>query len=434
MRQESNDAALAGPAPARRAWIAVGVFCVVLAVHGFSGVHHKADSLWTLPTAMSLWAHGSADLSAYPAAGDPRDYRLERAGGRVYNAFPAGTSILSLPFVAVADAGCRIVRGESYEEALKRSPHSALEPFIASVFVALASALIFLMADRRLKSVPLSLVLVLVFAFCTSAWSTASRALWSHGPSMLMLSAALYCFLRAKEKPGLLFWAGLALAFAFVVRPTNVVSVAAFSVLVLARYRRGALSYFIALAFVGVLFVAFNADLYGKLLPDYFSAGRLGFHEHFDEALAGNLISPARGLFIYSPVLLFAIAGVAIAWRRGLFGALDRSLAVIVVLHWLVISAYAHWWGGHSYGPRLFTDMLPFLVWLMIPAVEMFRRPWGRRARAWLAVFVVLAAFSGFVHFRGATHGGCIGWNPRPVDVDQHPERLWDWSDPAFLR
>lgn len=46
-----------------------------------------------------------------------------------------------------------------------------------------------------------SLLTVFIFAFCTSAWSTGSRALWQHGPSMLMLSAALYLILSAREKP-----------------------------------------------------------------------------------------------------------------------------------------------------------------------------------------------------------------------------------------
>jgi hypothetical protein len=27
-----------------------------------------------------------------------------------------------------------------------------------------------------------------------------------------------------------------------------------------------------------------------------------------------------------------------------------------------------------------------------------------------------------------------MSWDETPVDVDDHPERVWDWSDPPFLR
>jgi hypothetical protein len=27
-----------------------------------------------------------------------------------------------------------------------------------------------------------------------------------------------------------------------------------------------------------------------------------------------------------------------------------------------------------------------------------------------------------------------IQWNVDPVNIDAHPERNWDWSDPPFLR
>jgi hypothetical protein len=51
----------------------------------------------------------------------------------------------------------------------------------------------------------------------------------------------------------------------------------------------------------------------------------------------------------------------------------------------------------------------------------------------WVA-FAVLAAWSFLVHFNGATNPRTFAWNHQPVNVDEHPERLWDWRDPQFLR
>ena len=48
---------------------------------------------------------------------------------------------------------------------------------IASIIVALASAVMYLIARQFLAPLQ-SILLALIFAFCTPAWSTASRALW----------------------------------------------------------------------------------------------------------------------------------------------------------------------------------------------------------------------------------------------------------------
>jgi hypothetical protein len=51
------------------------------------------------------------------------------------------------------------------------------------------------------------------------------RALWQHGPSMLMLTLALWLIVVAHERPWVVQFASLPLAFSYVVRPTNVVSI-----------------------------------------------------------------------------------------------------------------------------------------------------------------------------------------------------------------
>ena len=66
------------------------------------------------------------------------------------------------------------------------------DPSVGTVLVAIV---IFLIARQELAALPAMLV-ALAFAFGTSAWSTASRSLWQHGPSMLLLGLALLAQLR----------------------------------------------------------------------------------------------------------------------------------------------------------------------------------------------------------------------------------------------
>ena len=160
---------------------------------------------------------------------------------------------------------------------------------------------------------------------------------------------------------------------------------------------------------------------------------KIGHGGSFAEAAVGTLWSPGRGLFVFSPILLLSVYG---AWltlgRRG--DLLSHALAAIVVLHWIAVSSFPIWWGGHSFGYRLLSDMVPYLTYFLIPVIARIGAlPRARRA-AWGTVFCCLVAVSFFINLRGATARAVYRWNADPVDVDVRPARVWDWRDPPFLR
>jgi hypothetical protein len=73
--------------------------------------------------------------------------------------------------------------------------------------------------------------------------------------------------------------------------------------------------------------------------------------------------------------------------------------------------------------------MLPYLMWFLIPVVA--RLPANKLLTA---AFLALGAFSLVVHWQGATAWPCYAWSMDPVDVNLQPSRLWDFTDPPFLR
>src|SRR5262249_39010490 len=173
----------------------------------------------------------------------------------------------------------------------------------------------------------------------------------------------------------------------------------------------------------------------GSLLQPYYQPDRAAPGNSFLEGLAGNLVSPARGLLIWSPFVLLAIPAALRAVRRP---GRDRVLTVcvaVVVLHWLSIATLKPWWAGWSVGPRLFSDVLPFLMLLVADGVLFLR---DRLPRQWIqpamAIGAVLVAFSLFTNIRAATHFSVQLWNRDPLNVDTHSDRPWDWSDPQVLR
>jgi hypothetical protein len=58
----------------------------------------------------------------------------------------------------------------------------------------------------------------------------------------------------------------------------------------------------------------------------------------------------------------------------------------------------------------------------------------GRAVSVLRVAFVALLIVSVWINSRGARSPATFAWNHDPVSVDAQPERLWDWSDPPFLR
>jgi hypothetical protein len=248
-----------------------------------------------------------------------------------------------------------------------------------------------------------------------------------HGFSMLLLPAGLWAALRAR-------WAlaGAIFTLAFFVRPTNVVALVFAAVWACYVGRRHLLRFAAGAAPVAAVFVAVNFATYGIPLAPFFfikrvANGSLGFHPRLGEALLGNLISPARGLFVFSPILLFSIHGLRLWARRDETRLLALFIAAVSLGHYLLMSTYDDWFAGHSFGPRYMSDLCSLLALALLPAVSSLRRLTA-------PLFMLAFAFSLFVHSQGAVCWPCIQWNTVPTNIGLSQHRLWDWTDPPFLR
>jgi hypothetical protein len=419
---------------------------IVFAAH-VNGQMGCSDSRWSIPTSVSLLDEGNFDLDEYLPVLQARGfYFSEQVNGHYYTVYPFGTSILAAPGVAVLrpvfdalfrvrpslrdvmaraayERGCPPVAGEPVI-----SLHSWTEQIIASGIVAATTVVVYAIARTELGVAGASMI-ALVFAFGTSAWSTASRSLWQHGPSMLMLALALLAQLRRWS----LVLVGLALGFAYVVRPTDIIPLVLTAAWVAYERPRDFWRFGLGVAAILVPFFANNQRIYGAWLSPYYHPGTFLGNPFFAEALAGSLISPARGLFLYSPVLMFAALGVGLKIRRGRFTTLDASLIACIVTH-VVVNAYVNrlWWGGYSYGPRLLSDMLPYFMYFLVPAIRWIFADGQHPRPAAAAAFAVTVGVSVFMNAVGVFDKPAIAWNT-VNDIDRNPVRLWDWRHPPFL-
>ncbi|MDP3980332.1 MAG: hypothetical protein Q8Q33_02840 [Chlamydiota bacterium] len=424
----------------RKAWIPVILFLFIFIVHWRSPVITSTDSVWSIYTAESITQEYNTNLDEYEDTIELHmHYAIERVNQHYYNTFPLGTSLICVPFVMAIDGALAIpIIQEHYQD--KTGIHKIIratdiyglvERMIASIIVAMSAILIYLIALSSLEQRS-ALFLSLLFAFCTPAWSTASRALWQHGPSMLMLTLTLYIIVKAQKRPWTIVLAGIPLSFSYIIRPTNAISIIILSIYIIIKYR----SFFLYYAGFGLMimipFFLYNLNIYANLLSPYYMPGRIGLNPDFYEALAANLFSPARGLLIYSPVLLLTVFGFKLKSKQN--DLLYKLIAVIIIAHWISISSFPHWWAGHSYGPRFFTDMIPYFMFLLIPSFKWLSHARGPMKFICMVLCIMSISISGFIHARGALSFEANEWNDKPQNVDAFPDRIWEWKDPQFMR
>jgi hypothetical protein len=435
--------------------------------------------MWSIHTALSITRHGTTNIDDYRALLHWNPDIVEVFNGHYYTIFPLGSPLLAVPFVFVLDRVAlplaarvpalrqiieqRLPPGSDITDILIEH-HAGLEVAIASLLVALTAVFIYLVArrascvvrratpDARRPTLD-ALLITFIFAFCTPVWSSASRSLNQHAPSILMLSIALYLILRAEDHPGLIQFASLPLAFSYVCRPTDAISVALLSGYVFVRYRSYFLRYCLWSLPIAIPFFVYNFVTYHAPLSPYYHSAAPLVHSFgaFLEGLGVYTISPNRGLFVFAPVLLFSFYGVYLKIRRRSFSLLDILLCVAIVLHCLTLSAFELIWGGDAYGPRLFTDMMPYFVFFLVPVVaELDRRPASverqasgvarrttpaaRRTILLTAVFLGAVGVSLLINARGALDYRQWAWNIAPVPMAEHLNRVWDWRDLQILR
>jgi hypothetical protein len=395
------------------------------------------DNLWYVPTAMSIVHRGSVDVSNFQldlSRQDPSavwitnmalDPRLTTVSPRRVNRFPIGPSLVAVPFVLLTERAFAATRSP-VQRATRIARVAAAS--IATLSVLLMFALAFVLTGRWSTT----WMVALFFAFASPHFSTHHSGFWSHNVSQPFVMLALL-FLVANG--GRMAWLGaFPLACAYATRPDASILIVGYSACILLFSAHTRVRYFLALMSGLGAFAAWSYVVYGTLRPPYYGliAGTPIFSR---DALLGTLISPNRGLFVFTPIYLLSVGSALFSWLSWQqFPTVYRFAAFVVAGQWLAISILnPTWWGGFSFGPRLFSPVLPLLTILAIPAFEHIRARIGSTGTILRGLVAVALVWSLFVQARGAFAAGPHEWNYRP-NIDLHTSQLWNWSDLQIFR
>jgi len=358
--------------------------------------------------------------------GDGAYWMLPRPDGRIISLYPIVVPVIVAPLYVPA---VRYLHLRGWTDARLDHVARVMEKLSASLLASLSVSLLYLLLRRRAKA-SIALLLTLAYAFGTTTWVVSSQALWQHGLAALLVIGALLFLTGPFAAPRALA-TGMLLGLMAGNRPPDIVLAAALGAYGLFwAGRRRSLLLFAGAALPMLLVLLYNLDAAGNIGGGYGLIGKAQFFSHeLLPGVAGLLVSPTRGLFVFSPFLLF----LALAWRhlprsreeRGLTLAMTVGVVVQILLY-----AKADWRGGMSWGPRYMTDLLPFLFWMLVPVVAALRRA-GRAVFAIaVGIAIVIQAIGAFT-YTGSVDLAIFAADRGPAGHDM--KAAWDWRNASFL-
>lgn len=318
---------------------------------------------------------------------------------------------------------------------------SLIASLTASLLTAGAGVLVFL-ALVRIVWHKVALYTAIGLGLGTNYWALLSRTLWQHETVAFGTALALWAWLRPSRAlttmPAAVGAVGLALACTCRLQVAPLAGVLILWLTARSGVKNAVIAVVIGAAAIAALFAA-QYRWFGDALGGFAAMQRVALRPEAHGVTSsigrdpwmgalGLLVSPSRGLLVFSPLVAVVLAGVRRSLREFQDLRLGWLLAASAVL-FVEYACYSVWWGGFTFGPRYMMDVLVPLTPAAALGVEaVLRQSWSR----WLAAGAL--AWSVVVSATGAFMYPNDQWNTSPESVDTHHGRLWDWRDPQIVR
>ena len=199
---------------------------------------------------------------------------------------------------------------------------------------------------------------------------------------------------------------------------------AVFALWAFSKFRWRAIWFLVFCAVPAIGVMVLNWALFGSVMGGY--GQFISAFVPFDwRAILTILFSPSRGLFVFSPFLLFALGmGLRRLWRS----PLDLSAFCLygAIAMAVFFSCWSSWSAGSSFGSRYLCEAA-LLLCLILPLG--YRRV--RVSRALREAFILAVFLSCYIHIMGARHGD-HEWTIRTFRGDD-VKAAWQWRDSQLV-
>lgn len=339
--------------------------CIFLIYNTGTGLRQSGDTTPALLLPYSILDHQTLSFDNYDYLfknDTSNSYAFTTINGHDYSIFPIVTPILVLPIYVIQHI---LLFFMSIPVTLTIMVYTSKA--IAALVAALSCVVLYLVL-KDLVSERVSLFSTIIFAFATSTWAISSQALWQHGMAELLLLLMIYVVIQNEKSVSInnMVLLGVLSGLFVFNRPPCAFLIIPIFIYVFYSFRERIYYYFIAAIISGLPFFLYNYFIFGNILGGYIqNLTRFNFDWQFLPNSLGLLISPNKGLFVYSPILILSIVGYLKICTTIKNQHIEKTLKLFglaIILELFLFSFFYDFGGGYSYGPRFLTDILPVLV------------------------------------------------------------------------
>jgi len=397
------------------------LFFVTLAVYilfSYGGIR-SPDSEVAYRTAAGLLDRGAFAAEGY-LAGYPRFGYAPGTDGKLYSRYQPLQPLVLAPFLWLGDVLTRCPLCRAAVPHVPGSHYAALDPGVMlgnpparpgphlrrmmpalsnTLFAALTVWLFAWVVWRLTDSLPAAWFSGGVFAFCTLHLTYAGTLFKEPLLGLLILGSFACLLARGPHRVAWTACSGLLAALGIATHLLAIPFLPFLGGLALAlwwrrerswsRLLKAGAAWGGAMAPVLLLLAWHNAARFGNVLDTGFRASQTELDaDRFTapwSGLAGLLVSPGKGLFLYCPIVLVSL----FVWRRfhRRYPLLSWFTIATAGSRLLFVASFHDWHGGFCLGPRYLLNLLPFLLLpLGLWVADVARRPSRPRL---LGLFVV---------------------------------------------
>ncbi|UCE18757.1 MAG: DUF2079 domain-containing protein [Gemmatimonadota bacterium] len=328
--------------------------------------------------------------------------------GKLYSPHGLGQSLIMLPFYYC---------GEGLAKLFPQFPEMRIHHFCISLMnpaiTALTCTLVYLFHRKLGYRTKTAIGVSCIYGFCTLAFPYTKVSFDVTLTAFLLLSAAYSVVLfRQTFSSRWIFLSGILLGFSLLTRIASLLVLPFFSIYVYSCLKdngrpfrsigKQLILYALPILFFIILVGWYNSVRFGVFYQDGHSAdSAVKLTTPVLVGVVGQLISPGKGLFLYSPILLFSFLGV-----RRFYHTHKREMLLfcsLICVNLLFYSKLSNWSGDWCWGPRFTLPIVPFFIIF----IGCFREGIDFQSRTRLKrIWIVLLVLSFFVQVLGVTVDG----------------------------
>lgn len=378
-----------------------------------SGELGTADTMHRLQTTHWLW---TSEPQVFP--NEYPEFGLPGRGGRIFSWYGIGQSLLMLPadIIATWVSHWHIFSGYEDDPAVR----SIIVSYSMNILLNVLTALVAFRILRQLRfSLKESIAGVLALLFCTTHLHYTQNMQENNYIMLLTLVgfSFQYEWLRTASRQAL-FVGSAALGLNLLTRVTTGLDLIAAGVFLLTilwleqTRERGLWRRFVAYCKIAVPVYAFFAilerlynfyrfgSLTGTYIPIFARVQRLQdpalptnfpWSTPFHEGVLGALFKPEKSIFLFDPLLLLALALLALLWKRLAVEVRAYAATALLLLAGYICfyAPYTYWAGDFSWGDRYVSTSVEMVALLAVPILLQQRA--NLRSWVWRGGIVLIA-------------------------------------------